>query len=159
MPWLHVPEPLLRRFVDGELSEPEAVAVALHLDDCPACAGRALAAEPLAAAFASVADPVVPPQLLPDVQARLARDQAGPPASVPALVAGLSAAAVLVFVVLGAPGQLLAGISALLSAAGALLRAVEVPMSVVAPVWLAAAMLTFAAAAVTARRLELGSIP
>jgi len=162
MPWLHVPEALLRRFVAGELPEEDAITVALHVDDCPACAGRALAAEPMAMAFSAAlsqdTDLVLPPKLLPEIRSRLAREAAGPPASVPALVAGLSAAALLLFLLLGAPGELLAGLSALAAASGAVLRAVELPVSLVTPVWLAAAMLTFAAAAVTARRLELGGL-
>lgn len=59
----HVTDAVIAAFADGALDDDTAAAVALHLDDCPACAARAVAAEPLAAAFAAVDDPRVPSTL------------------------------------------------------------------------------------------------
>ena len=56
----HVDDERLVAFVNGTLADDAAALVALHLDDCPACAARAATEEPLAVAFASVDDPVVP---------------------------------------------------------------------------------------------------
>ena len=63
----HVPNDLLSDFVAGELADDVAVAVAEHLDRCAHCATRAAHLEPLAAAFASVDDPVVPAELAPAI--------------------------------------------------------------------------------------------
>lgn len=156
MPWLHVPDALLASFAAGELDDDQAVAVALHIDDCAACQARATAAEPLARAFASVGDPPVPAELVQVVLARASREAAPPGAVVPAVGAGLAAAALLVLVLTGAPGQLVDSFSVLLRATDAVLGAVELPVAVITPIWAAAAMFTFAAAAVMVRRLELG---
>lgn len=56
----HVDDERLAAFIEGTLGDDAAALVALHLDDCPGCAARAIAEEPLGAAFASVDDPVVP---------------------------------------------------------------------------------------------------
>lgn len=55
----HVSDELLERFVDGDLEEPLAVPIAVHIDACSACATRAAALDPLNAVFASapIADP------------------------------------------------------------------------------------------------------
>ena len=60
----HPSEALLRRFATGELDEALAVELALHLDDCPRCSTQAHALDELGAAFASVDDPELPPDLL-----------------------------------------------------------------------------------------------
>ena len=56
----HVPDDLLSDFSQGEVDEQLAVHIALHLDSCPACATRAASMNPLASAFASIPDPVMP---------------------------------------------------------------------------------------------------
>lgn len=60
---MHLSQPVLQNFVQGELSTEQAVDCALHLDDCPDCATRWALAEPLNQVFAAVDDPVVPPDL------------------------------------------------------------------------------------------------
>ena len=154
MPWLHVPEAMLARFVSGELDEDQAVQVALHVDDCPACRARAAAAEPLQAAFAAAVEVEPPAALMEAIVAQAATSSRGADTTTPVVVAGLAAAAVAVLVLAGAPGEVLAGLGGLASAFGAVLRAVELPVAAITPIWLAAAMFTFAAATMTARRLE-----
>lgn len=69
----HVSQPILERFVAGDLETDEAVEVATHIDDCVSCANRAIALEPLAAAFAAVEDPEVPEGLPAAILAELQR--------------------------------------------------------------------------------------
>lgn len=160
MPWLHVPDALLGRFVAGDLHSDlhsdDAMAVANHLDDCAICQARVAALDPLAQAFASVDDPVTPPQLMAQVVEHALGQHQPTDTTIPAVGAGLAVAAMAVLVLTGAPGELLGGLQALGSAFGAVLRAVEIPVAVITPIWAAAAMFTFAAAAVATRRLELG---
>lgn len=59
----HVPDELLQAFVMGDVDDSVAIQVAEHIDSCPSCNTRAATAEPLAVAFAAVADPR-PPTLL-----------------------------------------------------------------------------------------------
>ncbi|MCK6506387.1 zf-HC2 domain-containing protein, partial [Myxococcota bacterium] len=154
MPWLHVPEAMLTRFLAGELDDEAAGQVGLHLDDCPHCRGRVEAVDPLTRLLASAPVPEVPPALARAVVARARRPDAASDTTTPVVVVGLAAAAIAVFALAGAPGELLSSLASLGSAAAALARAVELPVAFVTPVWLAAAVLTFAAAAVTARRLD-----
>lgn len=88
----HVDPVLLARFVAGELGDHAAAQVALHLDDCSACANLAREADPLARAFASVDDPDVPAGL---VQAVLRADAARA-AAAPQRLVDLGLAATLV---------------------------------------------------------------
>lgn len=57
----HLSDDVLRSFVDGLLDERGATRAALHIDDCPRCAARCLALEPLGPAFAACTDPPLPP--------------------------------------------------------------------------------------------------
>ena len=91
----HVPDDLLHAFTDGELEEDVAVAVALHLDACPACTNRAVSLEPLVSAFAAVHDPPVPEGITEQVLHTLATPE---PSPLPELLLGgglLAAAALL----------------------------------------------------------------
>ncbi|NOY25159.1 MAG: hypothetical protein GXP62_04720 [Oligoflexia bacterium] len=154
MPWLHVPDALLASFVRGTLPDDEASSVALHIDDCGACQARATSADPLSQAFASVDEPALPTELITGV---LARVETGGPrlgAAVPAAGVGLAAAAALVLLLVGDPSSLLSGLGALIRAAEAILRAVDVPLALITPVWFAAAALSLAGAAITTRRME-----
>jgi Anti-sigma factor len=119
--WAHPPHALLAAFAAGELDDAEAVSVALHLDECPACAAAATGLDPLSAAFASVDDPPVPDDLEAAVLAAASRPAGAPgPRSLQLLVAaGLLSAAASLLVVLGAPGQLLVGSVALAGALAA----------------------------------------
>ncbi|MCB9778097.1 MAG: hypothetical protein H6742_06005 [Alphaproteobacteria bacterium] len=154
--WIHLPDALVEDFVEGRLSDLDAVRVATHADDCAMCRNRLAAAEPLTSLFASCDEPDVPADLAARVIAAL---DAPPPAErpvAPGIAAGLAVAAIAVLVLLGSPGELVAGGQIVWQALGSTLRAVELPVALVTPVWMAAAMATFAAAAVTARRLEGG---
>jgi anti-sigma factor RsiW len=71
----HIPPLLLAKFVAGDLEEPAAVALAKHLDACPQCATAAAAADPLTGAFASTRDPVVPKELVDQIQAAAQTDE------------------------------------------------------------------------------------
>jgi len=103
----HPPDELLGRFAGGDLTADEAVRVALHLDDCPLCAGRAVALDPLAPAFASVDDPPVPEDLEDAVLAAASRPLGGVVSPWPVAAALLAAAAALL-VVGGDPAGLVA---------------------------------------------------
>jgi len=103
----HLPDELLGRFAGGDLSTDEAARVALHLDACPLCAGRATALDPLSPAFASVDDPPVPEGLEDAILAAAARPLARIAAVWPVAAALLAAAAVLL-VVGGDPAGLVA---------------------------------------------------
>jgi anti-sigma factor RsiW len=98
----HVPEDLLRSFVEGNVDEKTAIEVAEHIDRCPACSCRADAIEPLAAAFAAVADPVPPPELVQRVLDEVEKPEAVPTFEIGVGLALLAAAAV-VFVLTGNP--------------------------------------------------------
>ncbi len=159
MSWTHLHDSLLLRFVDGRLDDQEAVEVARHLDDCPACAARATAAEPLAQAFASVDDPDLPQDLVTTIVATARQRPAVAFPREPAVAAGLAAVAGLVFLGLGAPTELAATLGLLGDALGTVLRTVDLPLAIVTPFWAAAAMFTFAVAGMTARRFELQAAP
>ena len=136
----------LSRFVQGDLDEPDAVAVALHLDDCPRCATRAAGFDPLASAFASCDDPLVPDDLISDVLEATADIEIGvvapPPERSPVRVpvgellagAGLLSAAAMVFLVLGEPTALAA--DAALAASAGITAANLVATELSASTWL-----------------------
>jgi hypothetical protein len=67
----HLSQPVLQRFVHGDLGDELAVACALHLDDCPECATRWALHEPLSLAFAACEDPEVPDDLAEAILAEL----------------------------------------------------------------------------------------
>ena len=91
----HVPDDLLASFVDGNLDEAVACAIAEHLDACVACNNRAVAREPLAAAFAAVDDPRIPADLADVILAEAARPERGPTVEIAIGTALLAVAAVL----------------------------------------------------------------
>ena len=64
----HIPPALLQKFISGDLEEPVAVAVALHIDHCSRCHAAAATADPLSQDFAAVDDPDVPEELLASLQ-------------------------------------------------------------------------------------------
>ncbi len=148
-----------------EADEAEAVRIALHLDDCPACAARAAAAEPLAHVFASDDAPAVPADLVAAVL--VAVDAPEAPREAPrfrhtaevAVASSLLVAAFALLVLLGAPGELLVGGLALvgaLAATGASLAAsMASPVATatfIAGVGLAASVATVRNRATRARR-------
>jgi anti-sigma factor RsiW len=113
----HPPESLIKRFAEGELSESLAVDLAMHLDDCPACATQAATLEPLALAFASSDDPVLPDDLMLEILGAVSELQVQPalpptlPKAMPIgpraeLLAGASlfSVAATLFFLLGDPG-------------------------------------------------------
>ncbi|HJN73438.1 MAG TPA: zf-HC2 domain-containing protein [Myxococcota bacterium] len=132
----HPSDAHLGSFVRGDLGEADAVAVALHLDDCPRCATRAAGFDPLASAFASCDDPLVPDDLVAAVLAAAADIPIGvaPSGVAPSGVApeperariplgellaaaGLLSAAAMLFLMLGEPTALAAD-AALAASAG-----------------------------------------
>ncbi|MFK7930522.1 MAG: anti-sigma factor [Myxococcota bacterium] len=64
---MHVPEPLIRQFSRGDVDSDEAVRIAIHLDECPRCAAKAAAFEPLSFAFEAMDDPAMPDDLIEQV--------------------------------------------------------------------------------------------
>lgn len=120
----HTPNELLHRFVQGEVDEDVAVAVAMHLDLCPRCATRAAAMEPLAQAFAAIDDPVTPPDLMDSVLR--ATSKPALPRPEPAQTglwasAGLLLGALCLLLILGDPADLLAELASALGALDATL--------------------------------------
>ena len=97
----HPPESLIKRFAEGELSESLAVDLAMHLDDCPACATQAATLEPMASVFASSDDPDLPDDLMGEIMEAVSELQVQP-ALPPTLPRAMP---------LGARAELLAGAS------------------------------------------------
>lgn len=60
----HLDDDTLRRFVEGEMGDHLAEHVALHLDECPRCAGRLVALDPLAPLLARTPAISTPPGLV-----------------------------------------------------------------------------------------------
>jgi len=148
----HVPDPLMQQFVDGEVDDSVAVAVALHLDACPACATRAAALEPLASVFASSEDPRVPVGLVESIAvAARAAERPGPE---PALAAGLMGLALCLLLLGGAPTEMLASSATMMSASFTVVGALLDHTGTLAPVWLLSASLATGVAFVVARNLE-----
>jgi anti-sigma factor RsiW len=83
----HVPEQVLREFVEGDVSEELAVHIAEHLDTCQACGARAARLEPLASAFAAVEDPPIPDGLVAAIREHV---EAGSPSASPSPALELS---------------------------------------------------------------------
>ena len=127
MNWTHPPEDLLFAFSGGEVSDDDAVAVARHLDACPACAGRAVALDPMAHVFASVDDVAIPDDLVALVEtAALAPERAGPGRTELLVAAALLASGAAIMLSLGSPGELIVGgvaVVGALAATGASLAA------------------------------------
>lgn len=59
----HPDESRLLAFLEGEVDETDAVALALHLDACPRCASRLTRLDPLSEAFAAIPEPPIPHDL------------------------------------------------------------------------------------------------
>ncbi|MEZ4236761.1 MAG: zf-HC2 domain-containing protein [Myxococcota bacterium] len=144
----HVPADLLHAFVEGELTDDQAVTVAVHLDGCPSCAARAASLEPLTPFFAAVSDPEPPPDLVPAILARAQRPDWLPGWEVIVGSALLATAALLAFAV-DSPLALATDAVVVVNATGALMRGVagavgsfHTTMSLVAGLALAGAVLT-----------------
>lgn len=103
----HIAPDMLDAFVLGDLGDHAAALVARHLDACPACTARVMAADPLTAAL-RVPEPVVPPDLIARVLV----------ATTPA-PAGLARREMVAGLALLAAGLLAVAFSADLSAVGA----------------------------------------
>jgi len=56
----HPDDASLQAFLSGDLDDPAAVDLALHLDDCPRCAARAASVDSLSSAFAASTPPPPP---------------------------------------------------------------------------------------------------
>lgn len=117
----HVPDDLLQSFVEGDVGEQLAVHIAEHLDACPACATRAAGLEPLAAAFAAIADPVAPPDLARRVLEAVERPERAPLGEI-AVGLALLAASGLLAVGFDRPLALAADVAVFLNAAAVLGR-------------------------------------
>ena len=148
----HVPDALMLQFVEGDVDDSVAVAVALHLDACPACATRAAALEPLAAVFAASEDPRVPVGLVESIA--VAVRSAERPGPEPALAAALMGLALCLLLLGGAPTEILASSATMLSASFTVVRTLIAESGAFAPVWLVSATVATGAAFVVARNLE-----
>jgi len=148
----HVPDPLMQQFVDGDVDDSVAVAVALHLDACPACATRAAALEPMAAVFAASEDPRVPVGLVESIA--VAVRTAERPGPEPVLAAALMGLALCLLLLGGAPTEMLASSATMMSASFTVVGALLDQTGAFAPVWLVSASLATGVAFVVARNLE-----
>jgi anti-sigma factor RsiW len=118
----HVPNDLLHAFVEGDVEEQLAIHIAEHLDQCPHCATRSATLEPLASAFASCDDPVVPEHLATAVLEELARQPHGRAVPEVAVGAGLLVLAAALAAATQHPVTLLADVGSMISAASAVVR-------------------------------------
>ena len=156
MSWQHPSLDELDRFLLGEVPETDAVRIAVHIDECVACASAATAADPLAAAFASVDDPLVPNGLAEDVHEALRRPPTVGPE--PAVAGMLLVAAAAVFVALGSPTGMVADGLVAARAIGTALGAVASRLGDPTPYWTIGALMLLIAGTWTARRLEHGRV-
>jgi anti-sigma factor RsiW len=147
----HVPDTLMQQFVDGDVDDKVAVAVALHLDACPACATRAAALEPLAAVFAASEDPRVPVGLVESIAVAVRTTEG--PGPEPALAAGLMGLALCLLLLGGAPTEILASSATMASASLTVVGALVGQVGTLAAVWLLSATLA-TGAFVVARNLD-----
>ena len=128
----------LSAFIEGELDDARAFAIAQHLDSCPPCRQLCHAADDLHQRLASADLDVTPPQGLAREILHAAATEPGPPRGrTNVVVMALLAASGLFFTMLGAPADLLAegsdwghGISV---AASALSRPLELETWLAAP--------------------------
>ncbi len=116
----HLDEPTLQRFIACASSEEEAVSVALHLDDCPACTARLEALDPLFEALAALPEPKPPPDLVAAVLRAAAAPERAPTAEL-FVGGGLLLAAAVVVVGFGKPLAALTQVGVALQALGLLL--------------------------------------
>lgn len=151
----HVPEDLLLSFVEGDVDEPVAAHIAEHLDGCPACATRAASLEPLAAAFAAIADPAPPPHLVAAILARVDEPERLPVAEI-AVGAGLLGTAALLALGLENPVTLVTQLVVVLNASIALARGVATGLGSFQFALAATAAMTFAGGLLT---LHYGATP
>ncbi len=91
----HISDRLLARFVAGRVDEAEAVRVAVHVDECALCCGRAARAELLSQVLDAAPVPVAPLDLVASVLREAERPEPAPVAEVAIGVALLLLAIVL----------------------------------------------------------------
>lgn len=148
----HPSTTLLAQFMDGDVAEAVAVALADHIDVCPSCSARAAQVDPLHLAFAAVPDPAVPVDLLelqPD-PAQTGRRWSPEPVVAAALLAG--AAAILMGA--GAPEQVLQPMAHLASGVWTLLQATIGRSTALVAIWLVAASALLMVAVATVRAVD-----
>ena len=144
----------LEGFLHCVLEEPDAVAVAVHIDDCPACAAWVSAHDPLASAFASVEDPPLPPNLV--AAALAASGRAKGPGPEPLIAAFLLGAAATLLLVGGGPARALSGAGVVLGALGTAAEALIGQAGVTLLIgWVGLAAAVLMVAGMTVRQLEL----
>lgn len=103
----HPNDGFLLSFAEGTLDDHEAVAVALHIDECALCRNHCAALDPMTGAYLSVDDPLVPAGLMADLRRApppLAHPGSGPEPAIAALLMGSS---LVVLLLLGKPQELL----------------------------------------------------
>lgn len=78
----HIPESLLARFVAGRVDDAEAVRVAVHVDECALCCGRAARSEFLSQVLEAAPTPMAPLDLVAAVLREADRPEPAPVAEV-----------------------------------------------------------------------------
>lgn len=106
----HLSDAVVQAFASAELDDALAVEAALHLDACPRCSSRVVAADPMHFAFSDMADPSIPPDLVAKAVAEARRPR---PLAFAEVAVGLSllASAALLGVLAGEPLELLFNLS------------------------------------------------
>lgn len=159
----HPDDATLQAFALGEMESERAVAVALHIDECPRCAVRVAGADPLTYAFAAVEEPVLPEGLIDDIlaaDAQLAQAGRGRHAPLdlrrePMVALALMAASTLLFLALGRPTEILSTAVSTAQAAGTMATPLTAALDAVTVLWTLLGAGAFVAAVVVAQRRDL----
>lgn len=146
----HVPEDLLNAFIEGDVGEQLAIHIAEHLDSCPSCLNRAVALEPLSAAFAALPDPQVPDDLVAAVLAEAAQPERLPITEL-GIGFGLLASAGAVATLFGNPVAMATEFGVVLSALGNVARVVATGLASSGPALTLFTVAALTGLAVTAR--------
>jgi anti-sigma factor RsiW len=151
----HIPEDMLRAFVEGDLGDQIGAHIAEHLDACAACATRAAALDPLARAFATARDPQTPPELFARILKKLDEPERAPAHEI-AVGAALLLAALLLAAVFGSPMTAAMQTGAVLDAFATLGRGLGKGLASYQLAIVVGMLLTFAGTLVT---VHLGALP
>ena len=151
----HIPEDMLRAFVEGDLGDQIGAHIAEHVDACPACATRAASLEPLASAFAAVRDPHPPADLIGRILKKLDEPQRVPAHEI-AVGVTLLVAALVIAVAFGSPMTSALQTGVVLDAVATLGRGLASALAAYQLAIVVAMLLTFGGALVT---VTFGMIP
>jgi anti-sigma factor RsiW len=148
----HVPEPDLARFVEGDLDEPSAAQIAVHIDSCSKCATRAAALDPLNAWMATLASREPPDDLAARVLARFHRAER-PPHTELVVGAALITAGTILGLLLEGPWGLVGDVGSVVAGGLALVRSLSTSIGTFPLVLVASTLAALAGVLATLRYL------